>query len=283
MKFTKMHGAGNDYVYVNGYVQSLDWPVISEKISDRHKGIGADGLIVAASSKIADLKMRMFNADGSEGEMCGNGIRCLVAFAMSEGLVDSNANVISVETGAGVLDVRPTFGNSGMNGATVDMGEPILRPSVIPVDLTDESFPVVDYPLEVNGRKFLMTFVSMGNPHAVTFIEEDVSNFPLEDIGPVVENHKMFPNKVNFEVVNVVSETHLKVRVWERGSGITMACGTGACAVVVAAHMKGLVGDQVNIELPGGMLGINWSGKGSILMEGPVEEVYRGQWLPQEN
>ena len=283
MKFTKMHGAGNDYVYVNGYVQSLDWPVISEKISNRHKGIGADGLIVAASSKIADLKMRMFNADGSEGEMCGNGIRCLVAFAMSEGLVDSNANVISVETGAGVLDVRPTFGNSGMNGATVDMGEPILRPSVIPVDLTDESFPVVDYPLEVNGRKFLMTFVSMGNPHAVTFIEEDVSNFPLEDIGPVVENHKMFPNKVNFEVVNVVSETHLKVRVWERGSGITMACGTGACAVVVAAHMKGLVGDQVNIELPGGMLGINWSGKGSILMEGPVEEVYRGQWLPQEN
>ena len=283
MKFTKMHGAGNDYVYVNGYVQSLDWPVISEKISDRHKGIGADGLIVAASSKIADLKMRMFNADGSEGEMCGNGIRCLVAFAMSEGLVDSNANVISVETGAGVLDVRPTFGNSGMNGAIVDMGEPILRPSVIPVDLTDESFPVVDYPLDVNGRKFLMTFVSMGNPHAVSFIEEDVSNFPLEDIGPVVENHKMFPNKVNFEVVNVVSETHLKVRVWERGSGITMACGTGACAVVVAAHMKGLVGDQVNIELPGGMLGINWSGKGSILMEGPVEEVYRGQWLPQEN
>jgi diaminopimelate epimerase len=283
MKFTKMHGAGNDYVYVNGYVQSLDWPVISEKISDRHKGIGADGLIVAASSKIADLKMRMFNADGSEGEMCGNGIRCLVAFAMSEGLVDSNANVISVETGAGVLDVRPTFGNSGMNGAIVDMGEPILRPSVIPVDLTDESFPVVDYPLDVNGRKFLMTFVSMGNPHAVSFIEEDVSSFPLEDIGPVVENHKMFPNKVNFEVVNVVSETHLKVRVWERGSGITMACGTGACAVVVAAHMKGLVGDQVNIELPGGMLGINWSGKGSILMEGPVEEVYRGQWLPQEN
>ena len=280
MKFTKMHGAGNDYVYVNGYVQSLDWPVISEKISDRHKGIGADGLIVAASSKIADLKMRMFNADGSEGEMCGNGIRCLVAFAMSEGLVDSNANVISVETGAGVLDVRPTYGNSGMNGATVDMGEPILRPSVIPVDLTDESFPVVDYPLDVNGRKFLMTFVSMGNPHAVSFIEEDVSSFPLEDIGPVVENHKMFPNKVNFEVVNVVSETHLKVRVWERGSGITMACGTGACAVVVAAHMKGLVGDQVNIELPGGMLGINWSGKGSILMEGPVEEVYRGQWLP---
>ena len=283
MKFTKMHGAGNDYVYVNGYVQSLDWPVISEKISDRHKGIGADGLIVAASSKIADLKMRMFNADGSEGEMCGNGIRCLVAFAMSEGLVDSNANVISVETGAGVLDVRPTFGNSGMNGAIVDMGEPILRPSVIPVDLTDESFPVVDYPLDVYGRKFLMTFVSMGNPHAVSFIEEDVSSFPLEDIGPVVENQKMFPNKVNFEVVNVVSETHLKVRVWERGSGITMACGTGACAVVVAAHMKGLVGDQVNIELPGGMLGINWSGKGSILMEGPVEEVYRGQWLPQEN
>ena len=283
MKFTKMHGAGNDYVYVNGYVQSLDWPVISEKISNRHKGIGADGLIVAASSKIADLKMRMFNADGSEGEMCGNGIRCLVAFAMSEGLVDSNANVISVETGAGVLDVRPTFGNSGMNGAIVDMGEPILRPSGIPVDLTDESFPVVDYPLDVNGRKFLMTFVSMGNPHAVSFIEEDVSSFPLEDIGPVVENHKMFPNKVNFEVVNVVSETHLKVRVWERGSGITMACGTGACAVVVAAHMKGLVGDQVNIELPGGMLGINWSGKGSILMEGPVEEVYRGQWLPQEN
>ena len=283
MKFTKMHGAGNDYVYVNGYDQTLDWPDISEKISDRHKGIGADGLIVAAPSTIADLKMRMFNADGSEGEMCGNGIRCLVAFAISEGLVGSNVNVISVETAAGVLDVHPSFGNNGMDGATVEMGEPILKPSVIPVQLTDECFPVMDYPVEVNGSKFFMTFVSMGNPHAITFLEEDVSSFPLEEIGPLVENHKIFPNKVNFEIVNVVSETHLKVRVWERGSGITMACGTGACAVFVAAHLKGLVGDRVNIELPGGVLGISWSGEGSILMEGPVEEVFRGEWIPQKN
>ena len=211
MKFTKMHGAGNDYVYVNGYVESLDWPVISEKISNRHKGIGADGLIVAAAAQIADLKMRLFNADGSEGEMCGNGIRWLVAFAISEGLVGPDVSVISVETGAGVLDVHPSFGNNGIDGATVEMGEPILKPSLIPVQLMDESFPVMDYPMEVNGSKFFMTFVSMGNPHAITFLEEDVSSFPLEEIGPLVESHKIFPNKVYFEVVNVVSETHLKV------------------------------------------------------------------------
>ena len=282
MKFTKMHGAGNDYVYVNGYEHSHDWSAVSEKISDRHKGIGADGLIVAAPSDIADVRMRMFNADGSEGEMCGNGIRCLVSFAMSEGVISSNVNAVSVETGAGVLDVRPSYGENGMNGATVEMGEPVLNPSDIPVRLTDDSFPVIDYPLEIEGKRLLMSFVSMGNPHAVVFQEEDVSSFPLEELGPIVENHRIFPNKVNFEVVNVVSRNHIKVRVWERGSGITMACGTGACAVVVAAHLKGLVEDQVNIELPGGVLGITWSGEGSVLMEGPVEEVFKGEWVPQK-
>ncbi|MEC7884136.1 MAG: diaminopimelate epimerase [Chloroflexota bacterium] len=280
MKFTKMHGAGNDYVYVNGYEHSDDWSVVSEKISDRHKGIGADGLIVAAPSDIADVRMRMFNADGSEGEMCGNGIRCLVSFAMSEGVISSNVNAVSVETGAGVLDVLPSYGENGMNGATVEMGEPVLKPSDIPVRLTDDSFPVIDYPLEIEGKRLLMSFVSMGNPQAIVFQEEDVSSFPLEELGPIVENHSIFPNKVNFEVVNVVSRNHLKVRVWERGSGITMACGTGACAVVVAARLKGLVEDQVNIELPGGVLGITWSGEGSVLMEGPVEEVFKGEWVP---
>ena len=271
-----MHGAGNDYVYVNGFEYDLNWKHISRKVSDRHKGIGSDGLIVACPpSNNSDLKMRMFNADGSEGEMCGNGIRCLVAFARDEGLVERKAQVVKVETMAGDLDVFPIVENNLMVGAKVSMGSPILLPKDIPVRIGDNE-STLNYPLNVDNHQFSFSFVSMGNPHAVAFIEDDVDDFPLELIGPLIENHAIFPNKVNFEIVNVLGPSELKMRVWERGSGITMACGTGACAVAVAAHLKGISTGDVNLRLPGGDLKVRWDGVGEVELEGPIETVYRG-------
>lgn len=271
-----MHGAGNDYVYVNGFEYDLDWKHISQTVSDRHKGIGADGLIVACpSSNNSDLKMRMFNADGSEGEMCGNGIRCLVGFARDESLINGDLQVITVETMAGNLDVFPILENSRMIGAKVSMGSPILVPKNVPVQIGSDE-PTLDYSLDVDTHELSLGFVSMGNPHAIAFIEEDVDNFPLELIGPKIENHDIFPNKVNFEIVNALSPSELKVRVWERGSGITMACGTGACAVAVAARLKGITSDDVNLKLPGGDLKVRWDGVGEVELEGPIETVYKG-------
>ena len=271
-----MHGAGNDYVYVNGFEYDLDWKHISQTVSDRHKGIGADGLIVACpSSNNSDLKMRMFNADGSEGEMCGNGIRCLVGFARDESLINSDLQVITVETMAGNLEVFPILENSRMIGAKVSMGSPILVPKNVPVQIGSDE-PTLDYLLDVDTHELSLGFVSMGNPHAIAFIEEDVDNFPLELIGPKIENHDIFPNKVNFEIVNALSPSELKVRVWERGSGITMACGTGACAVAVAARLKGITSDDVNLKLPGGDLKVRWDGVGEVELEGPIETVYKG-------
>ena len=276
MKFTKMHGAGNDYVYVNGFEYDLDWKHISQTVSDRQKGIGADGLIVACpSSNNSDLKMRMFNADGSEGEMCGNGIRCLVGFARDESLINGDLQVITVETMAGNLDVFPILEDSRMIGAKVSMGSPILVPKNVPVQIGSDE-PTLDYLLDVDTHELSLGFVSMGNPHAIAFIEEDVDNFPLELIGPKIENHDIFPNKVNFEIVNALSPSELKVRVWERGSGITMACGTGACAVAVAARLKGITSDDVNLKLPGGDLKVRWDGVGEVELEGPIETVYKG-------
>jgi diaminopimelate epimerase len=219
--------------------------------------------------------MRMFNADGSEGEMCGNGIRCLVSFARDEGLVSCDSQVVTVETMAGNLDVFPILKNSRMIGARVNMGPPILIPQEVPVRIDSDS-PTIDYSLHVDGYDLSLSFVSMGNPHAIAFIDDDVDSFPLELIGPQVENHIIFPNKINFEIVNVLSPKELKVRVWERGSGITMACGTGACAVAVAAHIKGIMSDEANLKLPGGDLTVRWDGVGEVEMEGPIETVYKG-------
>ena len=279
MKFTKMHGAGNDYIFVNGFKEDLVWPDVARALSDRHKGIGSDGLIVAEESDSADFRMRMFNVDGSEGEMCGNGLRCLVAFAIEEGIVNKDSEFQKVETGAGTSLVRPIFDHGAMTGASVSMGAPIFEPSRIPVDIFNDSSPVLDYPLEVGGYQLSLSFVSMGNPHAVAFIEEDVDSFPLEEIGPMVENHPLFPNRVNFEVNNINGRHDIKTRVWERGSGITMACGTGACAVVVAAALQAMVAEEVDVELPGGTLSIRWSmGDSDVIMTGPVETVFKGEF-----
>ena len=249
-------------------------------MSDRHLGVGSDGLILALPSEKADLRMRMFNADGSEGEMCGNGIRCLVRFAFDNGILPAELSPVRVETMAGVLDVTPLGGDGdGMTAARVLMGEPRLIPGEIPVALEGMD-AVVDEPMEVAGREFRMTCVSMGNPHAVVFMDEPVDDFPLTEIGPMVEHHPLFPARVNFEIVNVLDGGNvLKTRVWERGSGITMACGTGACAVQVAARLNGLAGDRATIALPGGDLTVEWPGEGEVVMEGPVATVFDGEWL----
>ena len=277
MKFTKMHGAGNDYLYIDARSQSRDWPALSVAMSDRHTGVGSDGIILMLTSDKADLRMRMFNADGSEGEMCGNGIRCLVRFALGHGIASSDKAPVSVETLAGVLEVTPIWESGVISRARVGMGEPILRTEEIPVDLPGQEL-VMDHPLRVDGHSFDLTFVSMGNPHAVAFIDEPVDDVRLADIGPLVEHHALFPQRVNFEICNVLDSSRIRTRVWERGSGITMACGTGACAVAVAARLHGYIGDESTIELPGGELKISWPGQGEVVMEGPVAQVFEGEW-----
>ena len=279
MKFTKMHGAGNDYVYIDAREQDHDWRALSVAMSDRHLGVGSDGLILALPSERADLRMRMFNADGSEGEMCGNGIRCLVRFAFDNGIVSAEKSPIRVETLSGVLDVTPLRDDGQvMVGARVLMGKPRLIPQEIPVAIEGMDV-VIDQPLEVAGREFRLTCVSMGNPHAVVFMDEPVDDFPLTEIGPMVEHHTLFPARVNFEIANVLERGNvIKTRVWERGSGITMACGTGACAVQVAARLNGLAGDRATIALPGGDLTVEWPGEGEVVLEGPVATVFDGEW-----
>lgn len=277
MRFSKMHGAGNDYVYVNAMSEKRDWAALSAAMSDRHRGVGSDGLIIALPSERADLRMRMFNADGSEGEMCGNGIRCLVRFALDNGIVDGGKSTVSVETLAGTLDVLPIWNGADMVAARVGMGEPRLRPQDVPVDLPGNDV-ALNYPMSVDGIEFSISCVSMGNPHAVAFIDEPVDDFPLTEIGPLVERHPLFPNRVNFEIANVLHSGMIKARVWERGSGITMACGTGACAVAVAARLNGLAGDRVTVALPGGDLSVEWAGQGEVVLEGPVAHVFDGEW-----
>ena len=282
MKFTKMHGAGNDYVYVDARSESRDWPELSRQMSDRHFGVGGDGLILIKNSDIADLKMSMFNADGSEAEMCGNGIRCFVKYAVDRGIVSNSGASVSVETLAGIRQIVPISENGRITRARVSMGMPIFTPNDIPVKLESVgeygSGPVLEYPIQMDGYDLPLSFVSMGNPHAVTFIDTPVAEFPLQIVGPKMEHHSIFPNRVNFEIVNVDSSAHLTARVWERGSGETLACGTGACGIAVASMLNGHSKDTVDITLPGGTLKVDWDGQGEVYLEGPAEEVFSGEW-----
>ena len=277
MKFTKMHGAGNDYVYIDARVEDRDWPALSVAMSGRHTGVGSDGIILARESDKADIKMRMFNADGSEGEMCGNGIRCLVRFAIERGIVPAGISPISVDTLAGVKQVTPLWEGGKMARAKVSMGEPLLRAEDVPVIAPDHEI-VVDHPLQVDGRTFSISCVSMGNPHAVAFVDEPVAEVPLHELGPMVEHHAMFPRRVNFEIVNVIGRQRLEARVWERGSGLTMACGSGASALAVVARLHDYIDDEVAVGLPGGELIVRWDGHGPVELEGPIEEVFSGEW-----
>lgn len=279
MKFTKMQGAGNDYLYIDARNMEKDWGRLAIDMSNRHFGVGSDGIILIQTSDIADLKMRMFNADGSEGEMCGNGIRCFAKYSLDKGIVSSTEEKLQVETLAGIRDIVPIRQDGIVTAARVSMGKPIFSPTDVPVVVDINSIsPVTNYPVSISGRNFHMGFVSMGNPHAVTFIEEPVRDFPLHSIGPVVEHNDMFPRRINFEIVNIVDESNLTARVWERGSGETLACGTGACGIAVVSRLLGHTADRVNITLPGGILTIEWDGVGEVFLEGPAEEVFSGDW-----
>ena len=277
MNFTKLHGAGNDYIFIDARGKDYDWPELALVMSDRHKGIGSDGIILADFSKVADLRMIMFNADGSRGLMCGNGIRCLVRFAFEESIIDSSRPTVGVETDSGIKQVTPIWEDGTIIRAKVGMGEPILKPEHIPV-IAPNSDVVHDYPLTLEDRVLNISCVSMGNPHAISFMDVDLNSYELHEIGPIVEHHDMFPERVNFEIARVMDHSRIEVRVWERGSGLTQACGTGACAVVVSARLHGFIGDHATVQLPGGDLSINWPGQGEVFMEGPVEAVFKGEW-----
>ena len=294
MRFAKMHGAGNDFVVVDARGTELDWSAVARGVSDRHFGVGSDGLILVLPSERADLRMRMFNPDGSESEMCGNGIRCFAKFVLERGLADTGTGALRVETAPGVLTVEPISEGGRIVRARVAMGVPALRPEDVPVDPSRRLTPVgareraagggggdalvLDWSLEAAGRTLTITGVSMGNPHAVAFIDEPVAGFPLEEVGPAVERHPLFPRRVNFEVANVVDRGRVTARVWERGAGMTLACGSGACAVAVAARLHGATDDRVDITLPGGVLTVTWDGLGEVFLEGPVAEVFEGEW-----
>ena len=282
MKFTKMHGAGNDYVYIDARSEDRDWNELSRLMSDRHFGVGGDGLILVRESDVADLKMSMYNSDGSEAEMCGNGIRCFVKYAVDRGIVSDSSVSVSVETLAGIRQVAPISEDGQVVAARVSMGNPILAPADVPVKLESageySSGPVLGYPFQMDSHDLPLNFVSMGNPHAVTFIDTPVSEFPLHTVGPQIEHHSIFPNRVNFEVVNIHTPNHLIARVWERGSGETMACGTGACGIAVVSILGGYSNNNVDITLPGGTLTVDWDGEGEVFLEGPAQEVFSGEW-----
>lgn len=274
MKFTKMHGCGNDYVYVNLFEEQLDNPAeVSIKVSDRHFGIGSDGLITIGPSDKADFRMHIYNADGSEAEMCGNGIRCVAKYVYDHKLTDKTE--ITVETGAGVLTLILYPENGKVQQVRVDMGEPILTPAEIPV--VSQNDKVIDEPIEVGGKTWNMTCVSMGNPHAVVFVD-DTASFPLETYGPLFENHERFPKRTNTEFVQVISRTEANMRVWERGSAETWACGTGTCATVMACILNGKTEDKVLVHLRGGDLTIEYDRTSNhVFMTGPATEVFSGE------
>ena len=274
MKFTKMHGTGNDYVYVDCTKEPLEHPEETARlVSDRHKGIGSDGLILIKPSDVADFEMAMYNADGSYGKMCGNGIRCVAKYVYDNGLTDKTE--ISVISGGAVKYLKLTVENGKVSKVRVNMGEPILRPELIPVVGSGES--LVAEPIRVDGTDYEMTCVSMGNPHAVVFME-DVKNLKIEEIGPQFETHERFPDRVNTEFVRRIDRKNLEMRVWERGSGETMACGTGACATAVAAILNGYADREVTVHLLGGDLEIFWNEEDNcVYMTGPAATAFRGE------
>jgi diaminopimelate epimerase len=275
MKFTKMHGAGNDYVYVNCFeqVELGDVAELAKAISDRHFGVGGDGLVLICPSERADARMVMYNADGSESEMCGNAVRCVAKFVYDHGIAAKEE--LTIETGRGVLALQCSVNGGKVDRVRVNMDQPILGSSEIPTTLAGD--PPVNVPVEVGGRTLKVTCVSMGNPHAVTFVDEVNDDWVL-NIGPQVEVHEAFPRRINAEFIQVVSRSEIIMRVWERGSGETLACGTGACASVVAGVLAGLLDRKVLVRLTGGDLEIEWAESGEVYMTGPATEVFSGEW-----
>ncbi len=282
MKFTKMHGIGNDYVYVNCFEETVEEPArMAQLISDRHFAVGSDGMILIKPSDVADFKMEMYNADGSLGAMCGNGIRCVGKYVYDHGL--TNMTTITVETGAGIKTLDLNVVNGRVSTATVDMGAPVLTSNHLDLELGADAYGILTpsqiwEDITVDGKTYKMISVSMGNPHAIIFVE-DTETIDIEKIGPKFENHERFPDRTNTEFIQVISDTNLKMRVWERGSGETMACGTGACASLVAASLAGFVNQSADVRLLGGTLQISINKEtGHVIMTGPATEVFEGNF-----
>lgn len=275
MKITKMHGCGNDYVYVDCTKEPLKNPEeVARYVSDRHFGIGSDGLILINASQVADFEMAMYNADGSRGEMCGNGIRCVAKFVYDKGLTDKTQ--IQIETLAGIKTLDLNVNKGKVKTVRVNMGSPALKCTEIPVIFPKDE--MIDEAMEVDGQIYKVTAVSMGNPHCVTFMDQDVRELDLEKMGPSFEHHETFPKRVNTEFANVLDRQHIRMRVWERGSGETLACGTGACATAVAAILNGLTDETVDLELLGGHLAITYDRKQNLVfMTGPATIVFDGE------
>ena len=278
MKFTKMHGAGNDYIYINCFEEDIVPEEMIDDIiamSDRHKGIGSDGVIFIMPSKVADARMRMFNVDGSEGKMCGNGIRCVGKYVYEHGI--SHNNPLQIETASGIKILNLEVVQGKVETVTVDMGNPILDPKSIPVDLDVEK--VINYPLVVNNQEYLITCVSMGNPHCVIFTE-GIDYLDLESIGPLFENNPIFPERTNAEFIEIIDDKTMKMRVWERGSGETLACGTGASASVVAAIYNNIFtrNQEIEVILKGGELYITLTSDNHVFMRGSATEVFTGEY-----
>ncbi len=274
IKFTKMQGLGNDYVYIDAINQKIeDESALAKFVSDRHFGVGSDGLILICKSKVADFKMRMFNSDGSEAEMCGNGIRCVAKFVYDKNL--TNKTTLTVETLAGIKQLKLNTKDGKVETVRVNMGEPILEPEKIPVNSKEK--PVRHLKLQAEDKEFEFTCVSMGNPHAITFVK-DTKNFDVEKYGKVLEINPIFPKKTNVEFIQIVDKEHIKMRVWERGAGETLACGTGASASGVACVLNNLTNRKVLVELLGGNLEIEWNEKDNhVYMTGPAVTVFEGE------
>jgi diaminopimelate epimerase len=283
MRFTKLQGSGNDFVLVEADEAQRDWSQLALAMCDRHFGIGADGLLLVLPSAVADFKMRVFDPDGSEARACGNGLICLVEYALKKGLVKAATPQILVETISGTRKVELQGTGTKTANIKVDMGEPKFKASDIPV-VIESGRGLVDiksmlgYAVTVEGTELLLNLVSMGNPHAVYFWQRPVSDFPLSQLGPKVEHLPIFPDRVNFEVARVVNQKQIEARVWERGVGETLACGSGACAITVAAQLYGYIGKKVDIKLPGGTLVVEWDGTGEVFLCGPAEISFNGEW-----
>ena len=293
MKFTKLQGAGNDFLLVETEDRGRGWPSLAKIVCDRHFGVGADGLLLLSSSETADFQMRIYNADGSEAEACGNGIRCLAKYVLERGTIPVDRSKGEPVPGTRQLVVETIMGNrtvwihqtdGGGTRIQFAMGVPIFTPGDIPVMLTPGDDKLVDiktmssYPVIVDGKELRLNFISMGNPHAVYFWQQPVADFPLARIGPEVEYMSIFPKRTNFEIAQIIGRNLIDVVVWERGVGETLACGTGACAVAVAAQLYGYVDRIVDVKLPGGILQVEWDGVGEVLLSGSAEVVFTGEW-----
>ena len=284
MNFTKLQAAGNDFILVETSDTNRNWSPVARAVCDRHFGIGADGLLLLLPSDMADFGMRIFNPDGSEAEACGNGLRCLAKYVVNRGLADIGAQEILIETIAGIRKAKIYEARGEVVTIQVSMGTPKLGAKDIPVTIEEgdrglvDIKPILSYTVTVEDRELLLNFVSIGNPHAVYFGQDPVSDFPLSQIGSKVERLSIFPNRINFEVAKVVNRQRIEARVWERGVGETLACGSGACAIAVATQLRGYIDNKVDIKLPGGILTVEWDRVGEIFLGGPAEFVFTGEW-----